>query len=231
MGESKEMKSSCRCFENLLCRLEHIPLRSFHAGQILRDRFCGESVVGLILEGIVEVYSVAVDGRDVLLNLLHPGDCFGISNLFSEEEIKTVLRCKTQVKLRYLPKRELIALLENDAEAAMDYARHCSGKIQFLIRRIESLTISSARGKLIEYLLSEADEQGRVSPQCSREDLARRLGISRAALFRELSFLYGQEVIKTDGTDFFIADMQAMERLLYQSCTGQQDTEKGEGSL
>lgn len=186
------------------------------SGQIVRDEYAGQPAVGLIDKGHIEVYSVAVDGKEVQLNVLHPGDYFGISNLFSEEGLQTVLRCRTKVSMIYIPKKLLIEAMHSDAEAAMSYARYCNEKLQFLIRRIEFLTIQSSRSKLIEYLLSQADKQGRVCPDCSREDLAKRLGISRAALFRELSFLYRQKALRTEGVNFQVNDLQELEQLLYQ---------------
>lgn len=199
---------------------EYLSVVKHPSGQIIRDHHAGESSVGLICEGLVDVYSVALDGRDVQLNVLCPGDCFGISNLFSQEELQTVLRCKTDASIIYIPKKILVELMRQDSKAAIAYAEYCNRKLQFLIRRIEFLTIQSARGKLIEYLLSEVDADGIVYPDGSREDLAKRLDISRAALFRELSSLYRQNVLQTDGMNFQVKDVQELERLLYQDAAG-----------
>ena len=63
----------------------------------------------------------------------------------------------------------------------MRYAALCNRKLQFLLRRIELLTMQSCRGRLIAHLLEQQDEKGVVRLAGSREDLARRLGVSRAA--------------------------------------------------
>lgn len=195
---------------------EHMTARKFRCGQIISDRAEGRSSVGLVASGQVDVYSVAMDGRDVQLNVLEPGECFGISNLLSPADLETVLRCRTETVLLFLPKEILIAAMENDAALAMRYAAHCNQKIQFLIHRIELLTIQSCRGKVIEYLLSQKERDDMVRPNCSREDLARRLGVSRAALFRELSYLQGRGLLASEGSAIVLLDKTGLEQLLYQ---------------
>ena len=49
----------------------------------------------------------------------------------------------------------------------------------------------------------------------SREDLARRLGVSRAALFRELAALQSMGVLRSEGILLTVLDAPALEKLLY----------------
>lgn len=191
-------------------------LRRCRAGQIVSDRSDGRAAVGMVASGQVDVYSVAMDGRDVQLNVLKSGDCFGISNLLCPTALETVLRCRTETELIFIPKDALIQALQADAALALRYAAYCNRKIQFLIHRIELLTMQSCRGKVIEYLLSQRREDGRVTPGCSREDLARRLGVSRAALFRELAFLQAQGLLALKGPAMAVTNPAALEKLLYQ---------------
>lgn len=194
-----------------------LTFRACQSGQIISDRQEGSTAVGMVVSGIVDVYSVALDGRDIQLNALNPGDCFGICNLLVQEEMETVLRCRKKTELIFIPKTAFIAAMEQDPSFAMRYASFCNQKIQFLIRRIELLTMQSCRGKVIEYLLSQKDESGTVRPDCSREDLARRLGVSRAALFRELSALNTGGYLKQDRGNIRLLDPEGLTQILFQS--------------
>ena len=97
----------------------------------------------------------------------------------------------------------------------MRYAALCNRKLQFLLRRIELLTMQYCRGRLIAHLLEQQDEAGLVKITGSREDLARRLGVSRAALFRELSALQSMGAAAVDGNSIRIQDRPLLEELLY----------------
>ena len=193
---------------------EQTRVQSFPAGHILSDRSGGVSSVGMILSGRVEVYSVALDGKDVQLSTLPAGECFGVCNLLADAELETVLRCGEETEVLYIPKPVLLACMERDAGLSLRYAELCNQKLQFLLRRIELLTMQSCRGRLIAHLLEQQDEKGVVRLAGSREDLARRLGVSRAALFRELSALQSMGAAAVDGNSIRIQDRPLLEELL-----------------
>ncbi len=190
--------------------------RRFHAGQIISDRPGGVPAVGLILSGRVDAYSVALDGKDVQLSSLAAGECFGVCNLLAEAELETVLRCAEDSDVLYIPKPVLLRLMRQDVDFALRYAALCNKKLQFLIRRIELLTMQSCRGRVIAYLL-ERQADHTVHLTGSREDLARQLGVSRAALFRELSALQGRNAIRAEGSIIHLLDEPLLEDLLYHS--------------
>ena len=105
--------------------------------------------------------------------------------------------------------------LIRDAGLSLRYAELCNQKLQFLLRRIELLTMQSCRGRVIAHLLAGQDRNGCVKPTGSREDLARQLGVSRAALFRELAALQSMGVLRSEGNLLTVLDTPALEKLLY----------------
>ena len=153
-----------------------------HKGQIVSDRQKNEEILGLIMEGSMDVYSIALDGREILLSQLEKGDCFGVVNLLTNTEFPTVLRCRTDTTLATMPKSQLLAVMEKNSELALRYAGFCNRKMQFLIRRIEFLTMQSGKKKLVQYLLEEPDKGRAFGKNVSRDELASILGISRASL-------------------------------------------------
>ena len=196
---------------------DQVSARAFRKGQIVSDKPRGISSVGLIVSGRVEVYSVALDGKEVQLNSLVTGDCFGVNNLLINEELRTVLQCSEETEVLYIPKTVLLACMEENVRFAMSYAALCNRKLQFLLRRIELLTMQSCRARLIVYLLEEQNQDGVVHIIGSREDLARRLGVSRAALFRELSTLQSMKAVTASKDSLVIEDRLLLEDLLDHS--------------
>lgn len=47
-----------------------------HKGQIVSDRQKNEEIIGLVMEGSMDVYSIALDGREILLSQLERGRLF-----------------------------------------------------------------------------------------------------------------------------------------------------------
>ena len=79
------------------------------AGEALVDDPDGEPCVGLVVSGLIDVWSAAPDGREVLLSTLRAGDCFGISNLLTGNALETRLRAAGAVEIAYIPKQALRA--------------------------------------------------------------------------------------------------------------------------
>ncbi len=187
----------------------------YKKNQMVKDSVDGNASIGVILSGRVEVYSVAIDGSEIKLSELKEGDYFGICNLFSDFERETILRCKNKVEVSYISKDILLNEMEKNPELAVKYAKICSDKIRFLLRRIESLTIQSCKGKLIEYLLSNCSNKGIIKLKDTKESLAKSLGVSRAALFRELLLLQKENLIAVSGVTIKILDYKTLEEKLY----------------
>ena len=186
-----------------------------HKGQIVSDRQKNKEILGLIMEGSMDVYSIALDGREILLSQLERGDCFGVVNLLTKTELPTVLRCRTDTTLVIIPKCQLFSAMEKNSELALRYAGFCNRKMQFLIRRIEFLTMQSGRKKLVQYLLEVPGKGGRFGKNVSRDELASILGISRASLFRELSVLTKQGLIALRGSEICLLKPDELEEILY----------------
>ena len=186
-----------------------------HKGQIVSDRQKNEEILGLIMDGSMDVYSIALDGREILLSQLEKGDCFGVVNLLTKTELPTVLRCRTDTTLVIIPKCQLLSAMEKNSELALRYAGFCNKKMQFLIRRIEFLTMQSGKKKLVQYLLEVPGKGGRFGKNVSRDELASILGISRASLFRELASLTKQGLIALRDGEICLLRPDEMEEILY----------------
>ena len=141
--------------------------KTYNAGAYLSDNNNGKGFIGLIASGILDIYSVALDGRDTMLNSLHKGNCFGICNLFDCTQMETVIRSRTNAVVYFIPKNIIVTAMEQDASLAMKYALVCNKKIQFLIKRIELISTQSCRSKLAEYLISNQDAENCIIPNCS----------------------------------------------------------------
>ena len=196
---------------------KHVPQRTakFRAGQIISDSMHGLSGVGVVENGRVDIYAVALDGRDVQLNSIGAGECFGICNLLVAEPLQTVLRCAEETTVRFWEKEALVTAMGGDAALAMAYAALCNAKIQFLLSRIEMLTMQSCRGKVLAFLLAEKRGDGVILLRGTRDELASRLSVSRAALYRELSALQSGGYLEVGESRLRVLNTSALEKLLY----------------
>lgn len=193
-------------------------VHTYRKGQLVTDHICGQPSVGLLIQGIVDVYSVAMDGSEIKLSELKDGDSFGICNLFVPAELQTVLKCQSSATILFVAKETLVQLMQKQPELILRYATICNQKIQFLIQRIELLTMQTCRGKLMEYLLTNTDSFHQVTIPGSKEQMAKILGVSRAALFRELSQLQKEKLIDINNPVITVLNRDALQQILYTQC-------------
>ncbi|MFI3250468.1 MAG: Crp/Fnr family transcriptional regulator [Eubacteriales bacterium] len=158
-----------------------------------------------VLKGQVDIYTIARDGNHVLLSSSKKGDFFGVSNLFYSQDLQTRLMAKTTTQLVHIPKEVFIQMMGENPELAIRYGVLCNQKIQFLLDRIAHLTIQSAKQKLGLYLLDTSTKKQPTTLE-SREKLASYLGVSRASLFRELSFFKKEGIIQLSGSSLTVLD-------------------------
>lgn len=188
----------------------------YRKGQFISDFFDGEFYVGVIKTGKVSVYCISSDGKEVNMSLLKEGDVFGISNIFEDEPLETVLKCKSNVSVIFYPKRDFIEMIKHDSMISLEYSRYCNRKIQFLLKKIEFLNIQSSKKKLIEHLLEKNNDNNMVLLECSKEELSKILRISRASLYRELQSLQNEKCLEFNKNSIKILDKEKLKKILYE---------------
>lgn len=183
--------------------------------EIANDFVSVNDYVGVIISGIIEVFTISADGAKVKLSKLSAGDIYGISNLYYEAEWETILKCRTNCEIVFVEKQSLKQMLSKTPDMMERYAVLCNQKINFLLKRANTLTMQTGKAKLSKYLLSLERNEETVKLTESKESLAKTLGMSRAALFRELSTLKDEGIIEIDRSIIKILDEDALEDAIH----------------
>lgn len=201
--ECASMLKNNRIFQSVNeSRLEELvdgaQTRTFRRGDELLSPERGGRTMGMILTG-----SAAVNKGRAVISTLVPGDIFGAVTLFSDEPSPaTTVTARVECSAVFFEKDAIAQLIESEPGAAVGFAAYLSARIRFLTRRIEALTAGDSASKLLSYLLErkQADE---VDIQSCAE-LARRLDIGRASLYRALDSLETSGDIRREGKKIFI---------------------------
>lgn len=183
-------------------------IRTFEKGKIVEDRIENEKCVAFIMKGEIDSYIVSADGKETLLSVLKEGSILGIGNLFIEDELKTLLICKKECEAIFIRKTVFKKILSSSPYLMDEYSKLMNTKIQFLLRRIEQLSISRSRIKVAEYLMDD----DRITYK-SKEELASILGISRAALYREIAYFEKENCIRFENRKLLVTDREKIETL------------------
>ena len=146
--------------------------------------------LGVLLAGAVEVSK-----EELLVSVLSPGDLFGAAALFNDrKDYATTLTARSPCRLLFFSQSLVEELLARYPLLACNYIRYLSGRIRFLDGKLEGLLAGNAERKLAQHLLTR--EEG---ADWSATALARRLGASRASLYRAFDALTALGAIRREG--------------------------------
>ena len=177
----------------------------FPAGTVVYDPGHFQRCLGILLEGQLQVTKGGLS-----VSTLQPGELFGAAALYSDcAEFATTITAKKDSRCLLLPQSLVDELIARDPGFRERYLRYLTGRIHFLSARLDSLAQHGAEGKLARYLLSNMSQGHTLT--CSATDLAKRLGLSRASLYRAFEVLEGSGLISRSGKTISIPDPAGLE--------------------
>ena len=182
-------------------------VQDFTAGEILYQPHRFLRCLGLLLAG-----QVRVTNGTLSVSTLEAGELFGAAALYNDApDYATTLTAHTPCRAIFFPQATVDRLLGEEPVLRRNYLRYLSGRIRFLSSRLQSVTQAGAEGKLARYLLANAVD-GSVSIPAT--DLARRLGLSRASLYRAFDALEGAGLIRRTRKTIEVPDLPALQTVL-----------------
>ncbi len=202
----QELLSGCFLFQSLgeaeqQSVFQSLTIQLFEKGEAIYTQYDFHKSLGFILEGEAAV----LKDNNTLLNLLEPGSCFGAAALFAPtEEYVTNIVARKAVRAVFLSGEELTQLFRTYPDMALSYITFLSGRIQFLNRKIDSFTMTTAEDAVWRWMKLNEDEKGCVAVDGGFARLARELSIGRATLYRSLARLEEEGRIVKDGARIMI---------------------------
>lgn len=186
--------------------------RNYAKGQVIYRPRDYERSLGVLLSGTVEVTKEGDGGHAMIVSVLSRGEAFGGAALFNErEDYVTTLTAREAARILFFPQPSVSALIR-DPRIAENYIRYLCGRIHFLSGKIDSLIAGTGERKVAQYLLSQLEggaEMLRLS--CSLTDLAERLHMGRASLYRAFDHLSSEGILEKRGRTIQVLDLEKLQ--------------------
>jgi CRP/FNR family transcriptional regulator, dissimilatory nitrate respiration regulator len=200
--------------ENLLSA---VPFRvmKFRAGSMIS--LSGEPVNKLIIvtEGIVKGEMTDYSGRVIKIeDIPAPGALasafiFGDRNRFPVNVIAV-----SDAELLFIGKPDFLKLLMKHDTLLVNFLDMISNRSQFLSEKIKFLNFKTIKGKLANYILQKAGNEGiSVSLGMTQNDLADFFGVTRPSVARTLGDLEEQGFIEAKGKNIRILNKEGLADL------------------
>ena len=200
-------------------RSSHIGnLNSLHSrGQVLFAE--GEQARGIYIlrTGRAAVSITSSEGRVVTLRIATSGDVVGLNSVLRNCSYETTVKTLEQCRTDFIPRGELIELIQQSHAAAQAILNILSRELTQLTDRAKLLLLpQTVCGRLARLLLewsNDTSQTVRIDRVFTYEEIAQMICSSRETVTRLLGKLARQQVIRITSDSILVCDRPALEKL------------------
>jgi CRP-like cAMP-binding protein len=201
--------------------LAYSQVERYPAGrEIFAKGSAGQSMMA-VLRGTVKMSSVSPEGKEIVFNIMHPGDCFGEIALLDGEERSADAIAMTDCELLVLNRRDFMPILENRADICLILLRILCQRVRQTSEQVEDVLfrhLESRIAKALLHLAESADLQGvrglSIDLRLSQRELGNIAGGSRESVNKHLQSWHKAGLIELGKGSIMIRDVSAIERLI-----------------
>ncbi|KQC11529.1 MAG: hypothetical protein APR62_09695 [Smithella sp. SDB] len=187
----------------------------------------GEMVIGesdpirsfyVVISGQLKLYRSSIDGKEQTLQLLEPGDPFGLCTAFATDSFPASAMAIEDSAVLLIPGTVVEKIAKQEPVLLFNIIQILSRRLKNSMELIESLALKEIPGRLASFLRLEStknkvDNNTTVKLTISQRELAKILGATPEALSRALRKMANDGIISTMGRVITILDYEMLEQL------------------
>ena len=199
--------------EEIVTRLG-IELCDFDKGDTIYTPSTFQKRVGFVLQGECEVRRCEDADSAISINVIKKHGSFGIlAAIRAEEEFPTVVLATKKCRIAFISGEDILSLAKAYPDIAVNIISFLAGRVAFLNARVRAFSGNTVEKKLASYILTSYKERGSLSIDLNKSKTAQAISAGRASLYRALTSLAEQEVIRLDEKSILIIDLEGLERI------------------
>lgn len=189
--------------------------KKYSKGEIVGGDNDEHNAIGIVVDGKIHAMKYLLSGKNSFLKKMGKGDIFGVGNVFREKDIRlSYMEVIEDAKVIYITEKELMKLFKEE-KILMNYLKFINSKIQYLNKKIDVISQTSSKDKVLLYLNDCSllqDRTNTIKLPLSKQGIAEYLGISRATFYRVLDELVAEHMIEYEGNRVHIKYILTKER-------------------
>ncbi len=167
--------------------------------------------VYFILSGNVDIYLLAPNGREQVLERLGAGEGFNLVPAFKHGAFNQAnARAASDVDLLRMSKDDFSDSLERLPEFSRAVADYLAQHLARMVKLVENLSLLSVRQRMAVFLIKQADGKER---RWTQDEMARRLGSVRDVVGRTLRKLADEGLIRFERQRILLLDRAALQKI------------------
>ncbi len=167
--------------------------RSYQANEPIFVK--GDPAAGMmaVVGGRVRIVTYSADGKEVVLNVINPGEVFGEIALIDGGERTADAVAMEPTELVVLDRRDFLPLLERNPELCIKLLKMMCQRVRATSEQIEDFSFLDLKARLAKRLVALSESHGeaaaegvKIGMRLSQRELAAMMGTSREAVNKQL---------------------------------------------
>ena len=174
----------------------------------------------LIKKGSVKAAFLGLDGKEIALPLLRPGQVLGISSFLDWGQRICYATAINEVEALRITKRDMKAFINHHIDVAMLVIEYLGMRLKNAWKIIEELSSKNVKERLIRLLYTLSNDFGKkdgeiivIDINLTHEQIAQMIGTSRQTVSTIVSSLENSNAIKKDRKRIVIRDSTIFDEL------------------
>ena len=203
--------------------LEHATERSVGRGRTIFQRGDTGSSIMAVLHGRVRIGSVSPEGREVVLNIINPGEVFGEIALLDGKPRSADATATEETLLLVLERRHFLPFLEIHPDVMLRLIAVLCDRLRRTSVAMEDLAMLDLPERLARLLLRLGGDYGRriadglrIDFKLSQKDIGNLVASSRESVNKQLRAWQAEGVLDMQGGYIVLRQPRHLEQLLSQ---------------
>ena len=165
--------------------------------------------------GLVKLFKTSVSGKEQILRLVHPADCFGHAGAFNGGSHPESAQAVVPSILYGITRDNMEGLLAEHSQLSRNLIKLLATEMHHYMTLVEDLSLRCVSGRLARMLLMNS-HKGVVDASLilTRSDMAAMTGTVREVIGKSLKSLEDQGVIRYDRRQIVIRDREALKMIM-----------------
>ena len=195
-------------------------IRQFYSNELVAQ--AGEQVffLNIVVSGSVKGEMTDASGKVIKIEDILPPRPLAPAFLFGPQNRYPVqITANEKATLLSVPRDDFLKMMQAHERVLRNFINILSGRAQFLSTKLRFLSFSTLREKISRYLLDLTRDQGsdHLLIPLSQYQLSELFGVARPSVGRILGELNQEGIIRSDGKQVVILDMERLQANLSNS--------------
>jgi len=203
--------------EKLRMLAKHARYKTYKAGEMFIGETDHAHAFYVIATGQVKLYKSSPEGREQTLNLLGPGDPFGMCTAFAIDSFPANAMALEESGILLIPGTVMEAVAMKEPRLLVNIIQVLSDRLRESMSLIESLSLKEIPQRLASFLIHALRIKGTQTNQLqltvTQRELAKILGATPEALSRGIRKMSNAGLLAVDGRSIRILDQPALREM------------------